>query len=222
MNPVTLGLLTVIGEGAVGVPQTTRLHPHLGDYAAWSMSHLHTIEGPRLILGNPPYTRLQLIPRNQRSTLQQAAGGLCGSRASLSALMLGTALHRLASGDGLCLLLPAQWLESNYADRLRQWLWDASSRRVELHSFHRPFDKPFTLRSDQERRVRSHRSSSLSSQAMMNSVGATPKRQARCHNGCTRLVISTSIRSAASAVADSRTHIHLFWAESCRAKLRGC
>jgi adenine-specific DNA-methyltransferase len=44
-------------------------------------------------------------------------------------------IQSMGSKDGLCLLLPAQWLESNYASGLRSWLWAATSRPVRLHLF---------------------------------------------------------------------------------------
>ncbi len=134
INPVTLGLLAV-GSAEASERIESVMSPQLADFAAWSQTSFADLAGPRLILGNPPYTRLQLIPREQRKTLLDAAAGLCGSRASLSALMLATSLTLLQAGDGLCLLLPAQWLESDYAEGLRAWLWSATDRLVELHLF---------------------------------------------------------------------------------------
>jgi hypothetical protein len=43
--------------------------------------------------------------------------------------------------DGLCLLLPAQWLETDYAVKLRDHIWSLRQRRVELHLFN---STPFT------------------------------------------------------------------------------
>jgi len=44
-------------------------------------------------------------------------------------------LNALERQDGLCLLLPAQWLESDYARELRMRLWSLRQRRVEIHLF---------------------------------------------------------------------------------------
>ncbi len=131
INPITLGLITLLPPQGL----STQLSPVLDDFAAWATRSLPEVVGRRLILGNPPYTRLQLIPVAQRRALREAAQGLCGARASLSTLMLGASLSALGQDDGICLLLPAQWLESDYAVRLRHWLWDESDRKVELHLF---------------------------------------------------------------------------------------
>jgi SAM-dependent methyltransferase len=134
INPVTLGLFAVRPESQIDKFEE-RVAPQLADFTEWSRRAFSSLPGARLILGNPPYTRLQLIPRELRRTLLDATKGLCGSRASLSALLLGTSLTLLAPEDGLCLLLPAQWLESDYALGLRAWLWDERHRLVELQLF---------------------------------------------------------------------------------------
>ena len=91
----------------------------LDDFTLWIREAWLGLPEGRLILGNPPYTRLQLLPLDQRDRLWEAAGGLCGRRASLSALITAMSLNALHPRDGLCLLLPAQWLESDYAQELR-------------------------------------------------------------------------------------------------------
>ncbi|RII94874.1 hypothetical protein [Clavibacter californiensis] len=131
INPITLGLVALLASPSLN----ERVRPVQADFAAWSHESFGDVEGRRLILGNPPYTRLQLIPPAQRALLLAAAGGLCTARASLSALMLGTSLTMIGEHDGVCLLLPAQWLESDYAEGLREWLWARTDRRVELHLF---------------------------------------------------------------------------------------
>lgn len=139
VNPVTLGLLglraateAVLIDPSSGDPGV-RLH--LEDYVSFAQSELNKLPAPRLVLGNPPYTRIQLLPREDREALVQAAGGMCGSRASLSALITAVTIRQLGPQDGLCLLLPAQWLESDYAAGLRRWLWSTTSRAVHLHLF---------------------------------------------------------------------------------------
>ncbi|HEX7197787.1 MAG TPA: methyltransferase [Candidatus Limnocylindria bacterium] len=130
VNPVTLGLL----GARMSLPDINgdadRIHLVLEDFTTWLPSWS---EGTgRLILGNPPYTRGQLITPKDRQRLLAACDGLCTSRASLSAFITALSLKHLGSDDGLCLLLPAQWLESSYAAGLRRHLLLADRRRVEL------------------------------------------------------------------------------------------
>jgi len=138
VNPVTLGLLAVrlacLDAGAVQACQMSNLV--LGDYIEWLATSWSELTGPRLILGNPPYTRGSLLPEDDRSTLLEAAQGLAGSRASLSTIMTAASLKAIGPEDGLCLLLPAQWLDTRYARVLRNHLWEVSTtRRVELRLF---------------------------------------------------------------------------------------
>jgi hypothetical protein len=135
INPVTLGLLALrVCLGALPSAEGSGPGIHLvrDDFTTWVTEYLHETARPRLILGNPPYTRSQLLSAEDRVRLGKAANGLCGSRASLSALMTAISLHHLGQSDGLCLLLPAQWLESQYAAPLRDHLASLAQRRVEL------------------------------------------------------------------------------------------
>ena len=139
INPVTLGLLALRAHDQLPLVSPKADDPGvrlvLDDFTAWMNTSWANIPGGRLILGNPPYTRLQLLPHDQRDRLWGAAGGLCGRRASLSALITAMSLRALGPDDGLCLLLPAQWLESDYAAELRRHLWSLRKRRIDLHQF---------------------------------------------------------------------------------------
>lgn len=140
INPITLGLLALrVHDDAfplrAGHESTPGLRVVQRDFTLWMSDAWPNLPEGRLILGNPPYTRLQLLPVDQRERLWEAAGGLCGRRASLSALITAMSVNALASADGLCLLLPAQWLESDYAKDLRSHLWCLRNRRVEMHLF---------------------------------------------------------------------------------------
>ncbi|WGL52141.1 hypothetical protein P5P86_19585 [Nocardioides sp. BP30] len=139
INPITLGLLALRVRDGFKVKRTdepgTGLRLVLDDFTLWMRQEYERLATGRLILGNPPYTRLQLLPVDQRERLWEAAAGLCGRRASLSALITAMSLTALNPEDGLCLLLPAQWLESDYATGLRDYLWALRRRRVELHLF---------------------------------------------------------------------------------------
>ncbi|MDN4473461.1 methyltransferase [Demequina zhanjiangensis] len=136
INPVTLGLLALRSWIAgMELRDTDARGPGIrtvrADYTRW-IGNLPKTPGPRLILGNPPYTRAQLLSAEDRERLTRDAEGLCGSRASLSALITAISIKHLAADDGLCLLLPAQWLESQYAARLRARLSQLNRRRIEL------------------------------------------------------------------------------------------
>lgn len=139
INPITLGLLALRVHASFPLrtddADDAGLRLTLDDFTLWMADRWPSTPGRRLVLGNPPYTRLQLLPPDQRDRLWEAASGLCGRRASLSALITAMSLSALNPGDGLCLLLPAQWLESDYARALRQHLWGLRERRVELHLF---------------------------------------------------------------------------------------
>lgn len=137
INPVTLGLLALrIWFGALPVTEESNSGPGIclirDDFTTWISESLHSTPMPRLILGNPPYTRWQLLSNEDRVRLTSAGRGLCGSRASLSALMTAISIRHLDRSDGLCLLLPAQWLESEYAKPLRDHLAGLKRRRIEL------------------------------------------------------------------------------------------
>jgi hypothetical protein len=143
VNPVTLGLLSLHPRVSAALAPmkvarkravpTGAIELVLADFTEWitdTGAPVHT--DTRLYLGNPPYTRAQLLPIDTRRRLLEECNGLCGSRASLSAIITAMCLLRLRPQDGLCLLLPAQWLESAYAEALRTSLWRARYRRVEL------------------------------------------------------------------------------------------
>lgn len=137
INPVTLGLLALrVWLGNLSLVADSDCGPgiHLvrDDFTAWVTDSLRETTSPRLILGNPPYTRSQLLSTEDRARLGKATNGLCGLRASLSTLMTAISLRHLGQSDGLCLLLPAQWLESKYAAPLRDYLAGLTRRRVEL------------------------------------------------------------------------------------------
>jgi tRNA1(Val) A37 N6-methylase TrmN6 len=145
INPVTLGLLALrVHSGFELRPAGGRgpgIRVILDDFTVWMKDEWAQRAGRRLVLGNPPYTRMHLLPRDQRERLLEAADGLCSARASLSAIITAQALKALGPDDGLCILLPAQWLESDYARALRSFIWSMKRRRVDLRLFN---DTPFT------------------------------------------------------------------------------
>ncbi len=136
INPVTLGLLAVRLFSSASTDDAHELLRRVElvrrDYTEWFASNEAPSPGRRLILGNPPYTRAQLMSRAERERLQELTDSLCGLRASLSTIITAQTFQRLGPTDGLSLLLPAQWLESQYARDLRAAIWKSTRRRVEL------------------------------------------------------------------------------------------
>lgn len=126
VNPVTLGLLAALPMLAASQPERLRLV--LQDYTEWEGSKE---QAPCITIGNPPYTRLQLLPQAARARLRATIPD-CGTRAGLSTWIAASAFSRLREQDGLLLLLPRNWIEADYAIAFRERLWAASSRRVEL------------------------------------------------------------------------------------------
>lgn len=139
INPVTLGLLALrLANDTQPVDASgtnATVHLVLDDYIGWATANWASLPSPRLVLGNPPYTRMQLLPKAMREDLYEQAEGLLGRRASLAVLITAITVTLLEDDDGLCLLLPAQWLESDYAVGLRAWLWNATRRRIDLRLF---------------------------------------------------------------------------------------
>lgn len=126
INPLTLGLQAV---ATAGRPKwNVRLE--LADYRVWLDSR--TATRPTLYLGNPPYTRWQLLDDDARSSLLHAAGGIVGARANLSTLFLAMTLGKLKSDDSLAMIIPAGWMRADYGKKLRAHLRAASCRRVSL------------------------------------------------------------------------------------------
>lgn len=139
INPITLGLLAirVAGNFPLKAADDARsgIRVVLDDFTRWMSTTWPGVHGPRLILGNPPYTRLQLLPQSERDRLHEAGGGLCGRRASLSTLIAAQSFLALGADDGMSLLLPAQWLEADYAKGLREELWTSHHRKVTMRLF---------------------------------------------------------------------------------------
>lgn len=138
VNPLTLALLAAdAAQSRAADSRPRRRSPQLvlDDFVTWYEREGSSLGENRLIIGNPPYTRLQLIPPGTRTALLKSAAGLCGSRASLSAIITATSVARLGSSDALSFLLPTHWLESDYASALRSRIWSMGDRRVNLHLF---------------------------------------------------------------------------------------
>lgn len=126
VNPITLGLQAV----AVSKRPEWKVHLVLADYHDWLQRSSPSL--PRLYLGNPPYTRWQLIDQSARAGLIKAAGGLVGARANLSTLFLAMTLAKLRPCDSLAMIIPAGWMRAEYGRKLRLFLREQKNRRVTL------------------------------------------------------------------------------------------
>ncbi|WP_189836799.1 Eco57I restriction-modification methylase domain-containing protein [Streptomyces umbrinus] len=135
VNLVTLGLLAT-RPGFHQVGERGKLHVRQEDFLGWLGEKWPRLRGPRLIMGNPPYTRHQQLTQDQKKQAQAASGTISlGLRAGLSTYFLAASLTALRPRDSLCLLLPANWLEADYARAVRSHLWRTTRRKVELHLF---------------------------------------------------------------------------------------
>lgn len=127
LNPATLALQAaamILTQG------TDRVRLVEADYTRWLSSFQP--DGPVLYLGNPPYTRWQLIPELDRPRLRAAAGGTVGPRANLSTLILAATLQHMRPQDGLAMILPASWMHASYGAPLRDRLLGATNRAIEV------------------------------------------------------------------------------------------
>lgn len=145
VNLVTLGLLATRPDAHPKTGRSSRSPSRLilrkEDFLEWLGSSWPEISGPRLIMGNPPYTRHQQLSASEKKAAQAAAGDLTpGSRAGLSTYFLAASLQALGPRDALCLLLPANWLEADYAESVRRHLWSQHLRPVGLHLFPNEFN----------------------------------------------------------------------------------
>lgn len=132
INVVTLGLLAARGATLTQAAQG-RLRLHHVDYLEWVRSGRPDPAGPILTIGNPPFTRHQLLTRQQKDAGLAAAGALLDNRNStLAGYIVAATLGRLRPSDSTVLLLPANWLHANYAATMREWLWRRSAREVEV------------------------------------------------------------------------------------------
>ena len=133
VNIVTLGLLAARCAVLNTTNQPIFVH---GDYLDWVTSAAPIPNKPRLILGNPPYTRHQLLDHKTKEAALAASGPLCSNKqAGLSTHFLAATLRTLGPRDTICFLLPTNWLETRYAREVREHLWELTNRSVEIHAF---------------------------------------------------------------------------------------
>ena len=126
VNPITLGLQ------AIGMARKANCSTNLvlSDYQTW----LKEDSGSEttLYLGNPPYTRWQLIPKKSRSGLLEQSGGLVKPLANLSTLFFAMTLMKLRPTDSLLMILPSSWTHARFAAELRSWLRTQKYRSISM------------------------------------------------------------------------------------------
>ena len=130
VNVVTLGLLAAQTKGEVTLV--------LDDYLSWATGpEVPTAAaGPRLWIGNPPYTRHQeLSPEVKRHARLASKTLVTSGLASLSAYFLAVTLAVLAPDDGMCFLLPGSWTGARYGQPVREALRRMTRRRIQVHGF---------------------------------------------------------------------------------------
>ncbi|MEU6005901.1 N-6 DNA methylase [Streptomyces sp. NPDC047453] len=133
VNIVTLGLLAARCAVLNSPNQPIFVH---GDYLEWVTRIESDSLKSRLIIGNPPYTRHQLLDRKTKEAAHAASGPLCpNGQAGLSTHFLAATLRALGPRDSICFLLPANWLETRYAREVRKYLWELRNRTVQIHAF---------------------------------------------------------------------------------------
>lgn len=131
LNVVTLGLLG-LGAHVDGIENVELVH---ADYLEW-LDNSSDATGPRILLGNPPYTRHQEIDSKLKKLIAERGSGLIDSQlAGLSAYFMAASLESLGPKDSLCFVVPTNWAETRYGRGLRSWLWESTDRAVSIHTF---------------------------------------------------------------------------------------
>jgi adenine-specific DNA-methyltransferase len=137
INVVTLGLLAsrIAFEADAEpelAPRLRRVELVLGDYLD-QLRALFEERGPVLALGNPPYTRVQALPSEERTKASLAAGELIDSgHANLAMLFQAATVRHLRPDDASCMLLPGSFSYTRASRALRSFLWK-SRRSILVH-----------------------------------------------------------------------------------------
>ncbi|MEZ5155314.1 MAG: hypothetical protein R2718_04295 [Solirubrobacterales bacterium] len=136
VNPVTLGLLAtrIAFEVEAEPERATSLEAIdlvLDDYLEALPRLVSSDSNTRtLILGNPPYTRIQELPPSVRKRAAEMAVGVIDSgHANLAVLFQAVTLKRMRAHDVSCMVLPGSFSYTRASAGLRRTLW-ASRRRV--------------------------------------------------------------------------------------------
>lgn len=138
INIVTLGLLAArlafeIDANPEGAASERSIELVLGDYLDELPSLYGTADGPILALGNPPYTRVQELPRSYREKATACGSDIPASgHANLATLFQTATLTHMGKRDTSCLVVPGSASYTHASRGLRGSLW-SSSRPVTVH-----------------------------------------------------------------------------------------
>jgi adenine-specific DNA-methyltransferase len=138
VNVVTLGLLAAriafeIDADLTSAPALHAIELVHGDYLD-EVGKLFSSEPERpiLTLGNPPYTRVQSLPRPVREKAAMLCDGIIDSgHANLASLFQAATLTHMRDQDVSCMVLPGSFSYTRASRGLRSALWD-SDRLVEV------------------------------------------------------------------------------------------
>lgn len=139
INPVTLGLLgaRLAFEGHADPDREQRYQSvdlRLGDYLD-QLSSVFAADAPGavLVLGNPPYTRIQELPESDRAKAARLAGSLIDSgHANLAMLFQAATLRHMRPQDVSCMVVPGSFVYTRASRALRNTMW-RSNRSTVVH-----------------------------------------------------------------------------------------
>jgi adenine-specific DNA-methyltransferase len=129
VNPVTLGLLaTRIAFEMDADPERAETYEQidlrLGNYLDLFRDIYADCEQPIAALGNPPYTRVQQLPLEERRRAIDLAGGIVDNgHANLATLIQAMTFRHMRSEDISCLLLPGSFSYTRASLGMRREMW---------------------------------------------------------------------------------------------------
>jgi len=132
VNPVTLGLLaTRIAFEVEADPEQAEFYKgidlRLGNYLDLVPEIYARCDEPIAALGNPPYTRVQQLPHEERRRAIALAGGVIDNgHANLAMLIQAMTLHHMRASDVSCMLLPGSFSYTRASLGLRREMWRSS------------------------------------------------------------------------------------------------
>lgn len=139
INPVTLGLLGArLAFEAQLDPERAASYHRVELRLANYLDELEALfpvgqPGATVVLGNPPYTRVQELPSDAREKAARLAGDLIDSgHANLAMLFQAATLRHMRAQDVSCMVLPGSLSYTRASRALRAALWK-SSRSVTIH-----------------------------------------------------------------------------------------
>ncbi len=152
VNVVTLGLLAARISFEMDDPEChpglSRIELVLDDYLDAVRNFFDDAAAPTLVLGNPPYTRVQELPtRIRRKAAEMSSGIVENGHANLAVLFQAATLAKMRPEDVSCMVLPGSLSYTHSSRGLRKTLW--RSRRAISVSRTRATTRAFAGRSVQ-------------------------------------------------------------------------